>query len=311
MQVGVARVFTHHTAPVNSLDFTKDGEKLLSSGDDHRLCLYSTTQGAMERIAKCDAHGATLVRFTHDPLSVVVASKFDHAIRYMSFHDNRYMRSFKAHTADVVALEMSPKEDILASASMDDTARLWDLRTTNCQGVMRFQGGGHRPAVAFDPNGQVFTAAICGGRVKLFDLRAYDKGPFLTFLTTALGGSKSFSSIKFSNDGKHMLLATTDGVHALLDAFSGQIVMTYEGHITNPAAAESPPRPLEACFSPDAKFVLAGGDDGGIWRWETETGKAFPPLKEHHAPVTALRCNPTRMMIASADTATCLWLPDL
>ena len=106
---------------------------------------------------------------------------------------------------------MSPKEDYFATASMDDTARLWDLRTVNCQGVMRFESGGRRPAVAFDPQGLVFAAAISGGRVKLFDVRACDKGPFRTFLTSDLGGSTDFTGIKFSNDGKLMLLARNLG----------------------------------------------------------------------------------------------------
>ena len=53
VDIGVARVLTHHTAAVNSLDFTKDGDRLLSSGDDNRLCLYSSTQGTMERVAQC------------------------------------------------------------------------------------------------------------------------------------------------------------------------------------------------------------------------------------------------------------------
>lgn len=312
--LSVARVFTQHTAPVNSLDFTKDGERLLSSGDDHRICLYSTTQGQLERIAQCNAHGATLARFTHDPLSIVVASPMDHAVRYMSLHDNRYLRTYRAHTDRVVALEMSPKEDILASASMDDTARLWDLRTTNCQGVMRFQGGGHRPAVAFDPGGLVFAAAICGGRVKLFDVRGYDKGPFLTFLTQDLGGNHSFSGIKFSNDGTFMLLTTTNGVHMLLDAFNGTVIRTFSGHApSQQSGAGAPPgggQVHEACFSPDSDLVLSGGEDGGIWRYDTRTGSMMPVLREHHAPVGHIKCNPVRLMIASADTATCLWLPD-
>ena len=119
----------HHTAPVNSLDFTKDGERLLSSGDDNRICLYSTAQGTLERIAQCNAHGATLARFTHDPLSVVVASPTDHAVRYMSLHDNRYLRYFKGHRAEVVGLCVSPKDDFLLSSSADGTCRLWDVRS--------------------------------------------------------------------------------------------------------------------------------------------------------------------------------------
>jgi COMPASS component SWD2 len=162
----IGRVLKEHSEAINSLDFTKDGELLLSSGDDGRVCLYSTTQGVPQHRAICAAKGATMARFTHDPLSVVAASSADHTVRYLSLHDNRYLRSFRAHTDSIVSIEMSPKEDLFTTASMDDTARIWDLRQTNCQGVMRFQGGGCRPTVAFDPHGLVFAAAIGGKQVR-------------------------------------------------------------------------------------------------------------------------------------------------
>ena len=79
--LGVARVLREHTSQINSLDFSKDGELLLSSGDDARLCLYSTTQGVPQRVAVCAQHGAALARFTHDPMSVIVASPTDHSVR--------------------------------------------------------------------------------------------------------------------------------------------------------------------------------------------------------------------------------------
>jgi COMPASS component SWD2 len=107
--LGIARVLTPHTAQVSSLDFSKDGEWLLSSGEDSRLCLYSTTRGELQRVAMCAPYGATLARFTHDSLSVVTASPEDHVIRYMSLHENRYLRNVRAHTDKLVALEMSPK----------------------------------------------------------------------------------------------------------------------------------------------------------------------------------------------------------
>ena len=107
-----------------------------------------------------------------------------------------------------------------------------------------------------------------------------------------------------------MLLATTQGVHALVDSFSGALLRTFSD--PNRAADEPPPQqpPLEACFSPDAELVLAGAHDGSILRWETRTAKMLPAMREHLGPVGALKCSPTRMMLASADTATCLWLPD-
>ena len=79
--LAVARVLREHTAQINSLDFSKDGELLLSSGDDARLSLYSTTQGVPQRVAVCAQHGAELARFTHDPMSVIMASPTDYAVR--------------------------------------------------------------------------------------------------------------------------------------------------------------------------------------------------------------------------------------
>lgn len=88
-----------------------------------------------------------------------------------------------------------------------------------------------------------------------------------------------------------------------------QVIRTFSGHATSPTgAAPASQLALEACFTPDSSVVLSGGADGGIWRWETHTGKQLTTLREHHAPVGAIMCNPARVMVASADSAVCLWL---
>ena len=185
---------------------------------------------------------------------------------------------------------------------------------------MRFDAPGRHSTVAFDPMGLVFAAAISGGRVKLFDVRAYDKGPFLTFTPDIslppVGPDgkqppRSFSGLKFSNDGKLILLSSCHGVHALLDSFKGGLLRTFSGH-SQEGADGAEGVPLEACFSPDSEYVLCGGADGAIWRYRSGTGQALPPLREHNAPVKHIRCNPTRMLLAcgDGDGYTSLWLPE-
>lgn len=130
---------------------------------------------------------------------------------------------------------------------------------------------------------------------QLFDVRAYDKGPFFTFAPD-LGEQSAISGISFSNDGKLMLVSTPRGMHALLDAFNGGLLGSFvveqkgEGGVA-----------LDACFSGSADYVLAGASDGAIWHWPTSGGQAAPTLPSTYCgAVRALKCNPTRVMVASA-----------
>ena len=89
----------------------------------------------------------------------IVLCMFLDTIRYLSLHDNKYIRYFSGHTKKlvslnsttictsatiqcctcnisnfrVVTLNMSPIDDTFLSGSMDKTIRLWDLRSPNCQ----------------------------------------------------------------------------------------------------------------------------------------------------------------------------------
>lgn len=65
---------------------------------------------------------------------------FDFNDRYLSLHDNKYIRYFPAHTKKVVTLCTSPVDDMFLSGSLDKTLRLWDLRSPNCQGFMQLNG---------------------------------------------------------------------------------------------------------------------------------------------------------------------------
>ena len=61
--------------------------------------------------------------------------------------------------------------------------------------------------------------------------------------------------------------------------------------------------PVRVPVLDEAGTALAPG--GG----RTATGEALPPLQGHTGPVGALKVNPTRMLLASACSALCLWLP--
>ena len=109
---------------------------------------------------------------------------------------------------------------------------------------MKLQG---RPAAAFDPDGLIFAAGINSESVKLYDLRSFDKGPFSSFRFN--GENKIFrpvkltkfclvdnkdlewTGLKFSPDGKSILISTNGSVIKLIDSYTGLSLQTFTGKL--------------------------------------------------------------------------------
>ena len=268
-RLAVGRVFKDSGAQINSLDFSRDGEFLVTSSDDESVHLYSCAKGKKMKTVYSRKYGVDLVRFTHhNPGSqatrVVCASKnkWDETLRYLSLHDNQYIRYFRGHRDKVVSLAMSPKEDTFISASLDRTIRLWDLRSPNCKGVL------HTPEMArlcaaFDPGGLIFVAATSDKTLKLYDVRSFDKGPFSTF-NGIYDEDAELTSMDISADGKHILVSTNQSTIYMLDAFEGHREIYFKGHTATG-------NDIHATFTPDAKYVLSGSEDGKLHAWEVLT----------------------------------------
>jgi len=301
----VAKVFKENTDRINNIDFSPTGDALISSSEDDQIVIYDCEKGTQKRTVNSKKYGVDLVHFTHAKNTAIHAStKVDDTIRYLSLHDNKYIRYFPGHTKKVVALSMSPVDDMFLSGSMDKTLRLWDLRSPNCQGLMHLAS---RPVAAFDPEGLIFAAGVNSESVKLYDLRSFDKGPFASFRLTAEKGCE-WTGLKFSPDGKTILLSTNGTVIRLVDAFHGNPLQTFSGHVNN---INNKSIPLEASYSPDSQFVFSGSTDGRVHVWSTESGaKVCSFTADHTGPVQCVQFNPKFMMLASGCTNMAFWLPD-
>lgn len=300
--MAIGAVFKDYNGRINSLDFHRTEDLLVTASDDEAIRLYNTANATCEKVIHSKKYGVDQICFTHHSSSVLYSSKngWDESLRYLSLYDNRYVRYFKGHRDRVVALCMSPKNDSFMSGALDHTVRLWDLRSNACQGQMRVRG---RPAVAYDQQGLVFAVAMEGGAIKLFDVRSYDKGPFDTFLVG--GDTAEVTGIKFSNDGKMMLLSTSSSRTYVLDAYNGKTLHAFS------LLPDADGASLEASFSPDGKYVISGSGDGSLGAWSTESGQQVAMWASHVGVPAVAKWAPRRLMFASASVLLTFWIPDL
>jgi len=288
-------------------------------------------------------YGAHLARFTHHAQSVLYASTKpgDDTIRYLSTHDNQYIRYFRAHSAPVTTIAVSPASDTFLSCAQDDTVRLWSLNSPNPQGKLNLA----TPYLAaFDPSATVVAvASTATSSVLLYDLRNYDKAPFATFdlrpheLTfTPAAVARDWTRLEFSNDGKSILLGSNGPGHFLLDAFSGDLKAfcarrpgSASGRVApGPASAAARgagvPGQGDMCFSADGRYVVGGsGQEKDLLVWDTQAattaagggaggGEVLHPCAQlpHPRRSPVVLCNPRYNMLASADREVLFWLPD-
>ncbi|KAJ3110346.1 WD repeat-containing protein 82 [Phlyctochytrium bullatum] len=310
----ISKIFDEHESKkVNSLDFDNSGELCLSVGDNDSLVIYDCIKGEVKKTSYSKKYGCACGRFTHKSTNVLHAStKDDHAIRYLSFHDNKYIRYFKGHTDRVTCIEMAPNDDKFISAAKDGTVRLWDLRTPTEEGIIKGLQG--KSCAAYDTSGLVFAVGTpARSEIRLYDSRYPGKGPFYvadpykgsTRPYMPAGCALEWTSMRFSNCGKHLLLTTNAGSHLLLDAME----LSRRATLAVLGGEDVAGLEMDACFTPDGGFVLGAlGDECKISVWTSDGATPLKPLDGHRGVAPHLIAfNPRYHLIASAQQKVAFW----
>lgn len=311
-------------AHITSLDFDDSGEFLVTAAQDESIQVYNCREGKHDKTLFSKKYGVHLARFAHKNTNIVYAStKENDTLRFLSLHDNTFIRYFKGHERKVVSLEVSPIDDTVLSTAKDNSLRLWDLRSQNCHGLL------HVPSpslAAFDPSGQIFCVTSHGtGAVMLYDLRNFDKEPFSTWRITDDQFLQKFSypprmpnwtKLEFSNDGKLIMICTDGEAHYVLDAFTGDIKFRLTGHVPLNAQHSTSGN---TSFTPDGRHVICGSGDSSLVFWDL-SGQSRGDRTLMPAHITGagaldvpvcVAFNPRSAMLATADTELFMWIPDL
>lgn len=219
---------------------------------------------------------ATRVRYT---------AQAEDALR-QSLLESRVRAAMRGHMWPVYSAAFSPDGKSIVTASLDQTAQIWEAST----GKSLMPLGGHKGPVysaAFSPDGQLVVTASEDGTARVWTART---GQPLRELQHTV----AVFSAAFSPDGKLVVTASADGTARVWEATIGQSVAELRGH-------EGPVR--SAAFSPDGRFLVTASDDNTIRVWEANTGKGLAELRGQAEAVysAAFSANGKLVVAASKD----------
>ena len=312
---------------ITSLDYDDTGDFLVAAGDDETMQVFDIKEGKRTKAIPSKKYGVHLARFTHHSRQVLFAStKQENSLRLLELHNESFVRYFTAHTGQVTCVALSPASDQFLSCGNDDMVCLWDLNSRSPQGKLKLI----TPYLAtYDPSASIMAiASQSTSSILMYDVRNFDKAPFVTFDMAELEQKycpstqgRAWTKLEISNDGKNLLLGTDYHGHFLLDSFDGKFksFLTGKNSGTGRAAPVSTSgKPLgqgDACFTQDGRYVIGGlGDSPGLKVWDTTLAnetqqEATMEIKSPGIKSPIVQINPRYNMMATADTKVCLWRP--
>lgn len=212
-----------HMDPVSrikSLHFSDCGQYMVASRTTDAIEIYNCDEGEQTGEIRTGKYGHGLIRFTNQPDKVVqTSSKVDDVVRAIDLESTDYCSYYAGHTKEVISLETSPGNNKFITSAQDNTVRLWDVRSTNCQDQLELSGS---PVVCIDPNGLIIAVGYKAECVDIYDLRMFRNGPFAHFkVNEKFRGD--WTNMQFSPDGKYLGIGTNDTIVHLVDAIFGDV----------------------------------------------------------------------------------------
>eukprot|EP01048_Picozoa_sp_COSAG05_P019263 COSAG05_NODE_2972_length_2450_cov_68.754573_1_plen_651_part_10 len=186
------------------------------------------------------------------------------------------------HSDAVSSASFSPDGTKVVSGSGDQTVRIWDAVTGECEQTLE----GHSDYVlsaSFSPDGTKVVScsgddfAILLGTESDKTVRIWDAVTGECEQTLE-GHSRGVTSASFSPDGTKVVSGSNDETVRLWDAVTGECEQTLEGHSAGV---------MSASFSPDGTKVVSGSNDETVRIWDAVTGECEQTLEGHSSDVSS------------------------
>ena len=279
-----------HSAPVESVAFSRDGKLLASGSRDYTVKLWDAETGAEKRTFIGHWGRLFSVDFNRDG-RLLASGGSDGTVRIWDVKSGEEIHTLTGHTDFVTSVVFFPTANTVVSASNDNTIRLWDadtgdhLRTVNAH-------ADRINYLAFSRDGTILASSSYDSTIRLWDAVTWE-------LRRTLDRQGWTRSLAFSMDGRSVASGTNWEIR-LLDTETGLLRRTLRGHRGDVLSVD---------FSPDGTTIASAGSGQTIRFWDATTGNHLRTLSWTNQDFRSVAYSPDGRTIATGneDFSARLW----
>ncbi|ETO32083.1 WD-40 repeat protein [Reticulomyxa filosa] len=281
-----------HSDCVTSVQFSPDGNRIVSGSEDNTIRLWDALSGKQIQCFEDHTGEVTSVQFSPDGKRIVSGS-YDNTVRLWDVSSGQQIQCFEGHTDCVVSVQFSPSGDKIISGSFDNTIRLWDPLSgkqiqsleghTNIVTSVHFSHDGNQIVSGSDDQTIRLWSTSSGKQIQCFE-----------------GHNGNVTSVTFSPDCNRIVSGSSDKTIRLWDVSSGKQIQSIEGHSGHVLSVQ---------FSPDGNRIVSGSFDKTIRLWDVSSGKQVQSFEGHSGHVLSVQFSPdgNKLVSGSYDETIRLW----
>lgn len=284
-----------HGAGVLALAPSPDGRRMVTGSADGKFSVWDIRQPAL--LSDPNQSDYEVAACAYSPDGNVIATAAGSQVTLRDGKSGQPTTAPLNHEGAVTAVSFSPDGRRLLTASLDGTARLWNVRDGSAAGApMRHEDSVTTAEFSFD-GGRILT----GSKDETARLWNADTGQMLA---EPMRHAMAVTVAHFSPNGRRLVTGSKDGVAQIWDAHTARPLtppLKHEREIT------------EAIFSADSMTVVtATGEFGGAGAtrvWDAATGQPLTNPMLHPEGVEAIALHPDgdRLVTGAFDGMLRIW----
>lgn len=284
--------------------YSPDGRFIAAASTDYTVKIWEISNGKLLHVLRGHKDWVRNVKFSPDSKLIVSSGGgSDKTIRLWTVKNGRLLKTIKnAHDDAIEGISFSNNNKFIASASSDQTLKLWDINSIFSTKTALFEYPEHKNILlktikghasglhdlSFSRHDKFIASAGDDNLVKLWELD-------YTLKKTLKASEETIWDINFSPDGKKIASTGADKTIKLWNwesnLLKSNLLKTLTGHED---------WIWRVSFSPDGKLIASASEDQTVKVWRVDDG-IFQFKLDHKDWVTDVSFSPNGQMLASAS----------